>query len=201
MTTFNPDNWLPTLFRSLKTYVETEVTTDVYDIEFSYPDIDEMAKIMPFPKTIVAFDIDDIREYKLGLGDNLVGAMINEGSGTTVEQEALCFDVNFNISVWATAQTGGVTARLDVMQLLSNLFAGAGAIERCRTVTDGIEIRQFGGGTFIIDKISDQTVFRVNDVTLVVRAYARRQDLPVEYVDAVDQIPDLVIDQTVHIDL
>lgn len=196
---YDPDNWLVSLFRELKAYVDAEVTTNIYDIQFSYPDISELAQRMPFEKTILAFEVDDIAERPFGMGDNFIDGVENLAGDEVENHEALIFEVNFDVSVWASAPSGGVTSRLEAYQLLADLFSGNGAVDKCRTATGGVEIRSFTRGRFITDKINDQAIFRIVDTTLVVRVYARRVHAPAVLVDEIIYDPELVIDGSVPI--
>src|SRR5688500_16567927 len=171
---FNPDKWLTSLWRELKTYVTTNLNlTGVYTLSMSYPDTDDLSRKMPFPLTILHFEIEEPRLIPIGLGDNVVNIVYNEVDGTMEEWEAHCHEVEINVGVWASVESGGVSARLEARQDLDLLFVGPAAKERCMTQTDGIEILSFSGGQFVNDVIGDQPVFRIIDANLRVRVFSR----------------------------
>lgn len=197
---FDPDNWLVSLQRSLKSYVEANLDlTGVYELEMSYPSADEIAKKTPLPLTILHFEIDDPRLMPFGFGDNVVDGLYDENGGTVEEWEAHCHEVDINVGVWASVESGGVTARLVARQDLDKLFVGPAAREACLAQTEGIEILSFSGGLFVTDTINDLPIFRVVDATLRVRVYSRTRKQPVSFINDVGQSPGIEIDDTVII--
>lgn len=197
---FDPDNWLVSLQRSLKDYIATNLDlTDVYELEMSYPTSESIVKKMPLPLTILHFEIDEPRLIPFGFGDNVVAGVYDEDGGTVEEWEAHCHEVDINVGVWASVESGGVTARLVARQDLDKLFVGPAAREACMASTDGVEILSFSGGMFVNDTIGDMVVFRVVDATLRVRVYSRTRKAPISFVDDVGQSPGLEIDETVII--
>lgn len=195
MTQFNPDKWLVSMFRALETYVTTALGTDaqIYDLEMSYPDAGVIAKKMPLKKTIVHFDIDDPRLIPFGLGDNVVDQVYDETGHTIEEWEAHCHEVDINVGIWASVESGGVSARLEARQDLDRLFVGPAAFTACMTITNGIEIMSFSGGQFANDTINDLPVFRVVDANLRVRVYSRTKKVPITFIDNIQQLPELQI--------
>lgn len=197
---FNPDKWLVSLQQTLKAYVTTTLDlTDVYELRMEYPPADSLADKMPFPETILHFEIDDPRLVPFGIGDNVVGGVYDEVGGTLEEWEAHCHEVDINVGVWASIASGGVSARLEARQDLDTLFVGPAARTACMTFTDGVEILSFSGGQFVNDVISDMPVFRVVDANLRVRVYSRTRKLPIPFVNDIEQSPGLLIDETIII--
>lgn len=197
---FDPDKWLISLQRSLKDYVEANLNlTDVYELEMSYPSADELAKKVPLPLTILHFEIEDTQMVPFGLGDNVVNVVYDELGGTVEEWEAHCHEVDINVGVWASVESGGVSARLVARQDLDALFVGPAARDACMAQTDGIEILSFSGGLFVNDLINDIPIFRVVDAMLRVRVYSRTRKAPVTFIEDVGQSPGLEIDETVII--
>lgn len=202
---FNPDKWATSLASSLRDYVLGEMgdfVTDVpqvYEVIMEYPPADALAKKMPFSSTIIHFEIDDPRQVFFGLGDNVVNQVFNDVAGTVEEWEAHCHEVDINVGVWASVESGGSSARLEARQDLDRLFNGPSARERCMAVTDGVEILSFSGGQHVVDRIGDLPVFRIIDVELRVRVYSRTKKTPIEFIDGFAQEPGLTIDDDVEI--
>lgn len=196
--TFNPDRWMTSLFRSLKDYLEAGLD-NVYDLEMSYPDPEDMKKRMPLAKTLLTFECDNPRQIPFGLGDNVVQSFEHEPAGTVEEWEAHCHEVDIDVGIWASIESGGTTARWEAREDLDLLLNGPAALEACMEATGGIEIQSFSGGRFITDSINDVVVLRVVDMTLKVRVFSRTKKVPISYVDSVEQSPGLVIDDTVII--
>jgi hypothetical protein len=205
MTTFNPDKWATSLAESLRDYILGEMgdlvtdTPQVYEVIMEYPPADALAKKMPFKSTIIHFEIDDPRQMFFGFGDNVVNQAFDEIAGTVEEWEAHCHEVDINVGVWASVESGGSSARLEARQDLDRLFNGPSARERCMAVTDGVEILSFSGGQHVVDRINDLPVFRIIDAELRVRVYSRTKKTPIEFIDGVEQEPGLTIDETLEI--
>jgi hypothetical protein len=195
---FNPDKWATSLFESLKEYVDDNIH-EVYDVVMGYPDADSVASLMPLPKTMIHFEIDDPRQVPFGFGDNVVNRIYNEGAGTVEEWEAHCHEVRIEVGVWASVESGGVSARLEARQDLDGLFNGPSARESLMTHTNGVELLAFTGGQFVTDRINDLPVFRIVDMELRVRVFSRTKKVPIPFIDEVDQSPGLVIDDNVTI--
>lgn len=196
---FNPDRWATSLFESLQEYIADNIH-EVYDVVMGYPDAEEVGKQMPLPKTLIHFEIDDPRQVPFGLGDNVVNNVYNEGAGTVEQWEAHCHEVRIDVGVWASVESGGVSARLEARQDLDRLFNGPTARENLMTHTDGVELLSFTGGQFVTDKINDLPVFRIVDMELRVRVFSRTTKVPIPFIDEVDQSPGLVIDENVTIE-
>lgn len=202
---FNPDKWATSLVDSLKNYVAAELGTllvgppPVYELVMEYPSADSLAKKMPFQATIIHFDVDAPRLVFFGLGGNIVNGVYDELNKTVEEWEAHCHEVDINVGVWASVESGGASARLEARQDLDRLFVGPYARERCMTHTDGVEILSFSGGQSVNDLINDLPVFRVVDIELRVRVYSRTKKVPITFIVGVDQAPGLEIDETVII--
>ncbi len=197
MTTFTPDAWLTGLWRSLKTYIEDQIDTDIFKIVEGYPAADELVQQVPLEKTIIHLDIGDIRQIKFGLGDNFVDREYQEPDGTVIEWEAIPYEVDIDIGIWACVESGGVTARMQAYEQLSKAFAGPSAHEACLTATDGVEVLSISGGRNVIDTISDIQFFRMVDITLRVRVFARLKVAPTTYIHEIDQFEGIEIDGTV----
>lgn len=187
MTTYNPDLWAETLWRALKTYVDDVVDSDIYDAILGYPTASELDRLLPLGKTVIHFNIDDSTERPVGLGDNYLDADYDDSplpDGRKVSYwEAHYHEVLFDIGVWASAESGGVTSRLEARTLLTKLFTGTAAYEACMAVTDGIHIHRFSGGRDLTDAFGDIPVWRTVDIMLMVQVFSRYKVPPVEYLD------------------
>jgi hypothetical protein len=201
MSVFDPDNWLTSMMRSLKAYMEVNLA-DNFDLEMAYPDVTAMVKNVPLPKTLIHFDVENPDAQFFGLGDNIVADEITAGD-TLVEHEATCYVVTLDLGVWAFVETGGPTSRMEAMEQLTTMFSGPQARAACMTATNGVEVLDNGmsGGRFLTDSIDDIPVFRVTDMSLRIRVYARKKLGAIEYIHQIpDQDPQLVIDGSVTID-
>lgn len=188
--TYDPENWLVSLTRTLKDYVSQGLDKSVLDqsgnpvglgayevvMEFPGPTIDDV-KNVPLAKTLVHFEVDDPETRLLGFGDNVFTTNYNETTGTIQPQEAREHRVNFDVGIWATDSTGGTTARMKAYQILTNLFSGSRAVNALREFSDGgdgpIDVLSFLGGRFATERVNDIDVYRTIGATLVVRVYSR----------------------------
>lgn len=199
MTYFNPDQPFASFFSALKSYIEANVDTDIYDIVPSYPDVDDMTKESPLPKTVIHFDIDDPRQTFFGFGDNVVDAEYVEYDpdldigGTLVESEAHCHEVALDFGIWASVESGGPSGRLSARDDLDRIFNGPLAHAACLAATNGLDVMSFTGGRNLTDKINDLTVFRMVGIELRVKFYSRNKNAPGPFIDTAIQAPDLTI--------
>lgn len=194
--TYDPDNWLVSLHESLESMIRSVFTDDIYDVQFGGIDIQTLAEGFktPLPKCLVTVEQDASDAPDLGFGNPGV-EVVDEIDGNVVLHEAQWHTVTFDFGVWASAEAGGQTACLRAYQKLSMLFTGGGAHERFRAATDGIDIRDFSGGRFFLDRLNDLPVWRVFDCRLVVRVFSRYippagSELP--WIDGFEQDQELV---------
>lgn len=199
MSTYDPENPYVTLWRSLIAYIQASIGTNVYEFVPSYPRPDDVAKRMPLKKTLIHFEVDDIENRRLGLGDGVVDAAYDDPAFTIEEHEGNAHIVTFDIGVWASHETGGPHARLQARQHLDRLLHGPSAQRACLAATDGVDIIEFTGGRNLTDTISDIPVFRTVDLTLRVRVYSRKRLTPQTFIDDILQEPGLTIDDNVPI--
>jgi len=188
---YNPDNWLLSLTRAIKNYVNRHSST-IYDIRMEFPDTKQRQAFAQLEKTVIHFEIDDIDSPRFGMGDNIVDATFDDISKTVTEFEAKPHIVMFDVGIWTSAKAGGTTARMRAYQLLDELFNGSIAFKRM-LAEEGVEIRDFRGGSFVQEAISDVPVFRALGITLSVRVFERRTDDPKPYIEQVNQLPALTI--------
>lgn len=188
--TYDPNQWLISMKRSLEEYISNGINAavkdnnnvsaglEMFDIRFDWPDSNDVPEDVEFQKTIIHFLITDIENKRLGFGDNIIEETIVERvdpdpSSVTVG-EASEHQIEFDIGIWASDQSGGVTNRLVAYQILTDLLQGEMARVACKDITEGVEIMTFHSGRFITDTISDIRVFRVTDISLRVRVFSRK---------------------------
>ncbi len=208
MSTYDPERWLTTMQRALKNYVETEIDacidgngngggSEIFNVVFDYPVSSAGAINIDLDKTIIQMDIDDIENIRLGFGPNIIDDVYTPGDvsnpATLVEREAYCHRVNYNVGVWASDVSGGITSRLLAYEILSKIFVGEQAKEKCMQVTQGVEIRDFQSGQFIVDTINDIRIFRIIESELIVRVYSRKDGNELIVPDTLTQDPHLTI--------
>lgn len=176
-TVYDPEKWLETTIRGIKDYVTNAINTRIYDVimEFPAPILEKYQ--MPLKKTVIHFEVDDMPERLVGMGDNTFAMNYDALSQTVNPQEAREQRINFDVGVWASDESGGTTSRMRAKQILSTLFGGSQGITALRTVTDGgdgsVEILRYEGGRFAIDTINDVRVYRMVDAQLEVRVFSR----------------------------
>lgn len=217
-TTYNPTNWLPTLFRAIHDFVLDEINKwievddvpsglQAYEIVFDFPPAVDAADKIPFrneqgkPVTLIHFAVDDIDNMPLGIGESIISETVDEDEFTVVQQEAERHTINFDVGIWATDASGGSTSRLVAYQMLSRLFGTPSAREHFQTVTGGIDIISFRGGRFIQETINDIRIFRTIDSELIVRAYSHNDVLQQTLVGEVEQNSGLIIGDEIIIDV
>lgn len=185
----DPDKWVETLFRAFQAFVESKIDTEIYDLRFSFPSANDLGILMPLNKTIIHFEMDNITNPTFGIGRNVVAADYDDINKTITEWEALEHELNYDVGVWASARSGGVTARLRAYQVLNDLFAGARAFFDLQEI--GIEIKSFNGAAFHKEELNDVEVFRIANMTLVICVYSRRAYMTETYIDSVVQDQEL----------
>jgi len=219
MSTYDPTNALTSANRQLEAYVKDEFNKailddssqpaglEIFDVRFDWPDSNDMPQDVELSKTIIHFFISDVRNERIGFGDNITEENITGPTQHDIEfVESNRHVLEYDIGVWASDQSGGVTNRLLAYQTLVNAFQGEMAKQACYEFTGGVEILSFNGGRFIQDAINDVRVFRVTDATLMVRIFSRKAITMTDIVvDPIDTDPSdvdsgLVIDGNVPLD-
>jgi hypothetical protein len=213
MTKYNPEEFLESTTRCLKEYLEHQfdislndgganyVGLDAYEIVAQFPATDLELRRMPMHKTVIHFEIDDIQSTLLGMGDNIFASTYDDATGLVTGRTGEMHVINFDIGVWASDASGGITARSRAKQILQNCLGGALGIKKLRDFTDGgdgtLEILSFSGGRFVLDKINDMTVYRMAECTLILRVYSRA---PLDDALIGQAIEDIFIDPKMWID-
>ena len=173
---YDPELWLESLVREIKAYAESNFN-DTYQVvmEFPGPMLDRSE--LPLSKTVIHFEIDDILDSLIGIGDNAFADNYDSTAHTVNPQYARQHRVNFDVGVWASAKSGGVTSRLRAKQTLEEMFGAVNGQLALRNFTDGgdgvVETISYTGGRMIMDTINDSPVYRMIDTALVVRVFSR----------------------------
>lgn len=202
---FDPTQWLVSQFRSLKEYVESVFDPDIYDIQFSYPDITEMMKGIPLPKTLIHFEIENPENIKFGFGDNVVQEEylldeLGNEIGDIQEWEASRHEITWDVGIWASAESGGVTSRLEAYQILCSLFVGPRAYAACLEATEGVQILSFTGGGFVIDPMNGTPVYRVVGIELRTLVFGLSSQPPVPFIEEITPEPGVDVEGEVIVE-
>lgn len=188
---FDPDHYVISSFRTLKSYALSSIDSDLYEIQFGFPGADDIGRWLPLEKILIHFEIDDITHIPLGFGDSVVAVEYDDEDTTIIESEAQQHLINWDIGIWTSAQSGGVTSRLEAYQVINDLFVGPTAYFNLNQL--GIEIRSFTGGSFIKEEIDNLSVYRVVNMTLVTRVYSRRLVGPTPQITDIGVAPEVSV--------
>jgi hypothetical protein len=200
VTTYNPEKWLDSTIRCLVDYTYTRLSEllnldshELYDVvsEFPAPALADRSREVPLTKIVIHFEMDALEERVVGFGENVFANNYDPELFANFPQEATLCRINFDVGIWSSDRTGGTTARFETRRLLSQIFAGATALQAFRTATDGgdggIEIVRYSGGRFATDKINDVIVYRAVDGTLETKVFSRTP-LPLAAGPTIEQI-------------
>lgn len=193
--TYDPENWLVSLTRSLEEYVRTTLNDPDTDVEMDFPNTREWPKTNPLEKALIHFEQDTTSNPTYGFGVPGDDVYDNPNAPTTIlHREAALHLVNFDVGVWVSAQSGGVTKRMALVQALIDMFQTATGKTALYQATDGITVVSFEGGRNELDRINDVPVWRALDMTLVVRVVSRHVPAQPDLVTAtIDQNQELTI--------
>lgn len=214
-TTYNPESWLVTAMRSLADYLKwglnnsianiggigfTPVVYDavanpsgIVEVVLGFPG-DLNSQKVPIPRAIVHLEIDNIDGRIIGQGDNIFRDNYDAVNETWNGQEAREHRISLDVGIWTSDRAGGTTLRLEIRQLLDDLFLGTKANRNLMAATEsnfgdgGLEILDFTGGRFITETINDVRTFRMVDGSLEVRCYSRTRLDPADAVPSVETI-------------
>jgi hypothetical protein len=167
-------------------------------MEWPAPALD--AAIAPTDRAIVHFEIDEIIDRLVGLGDNVFMTNYDDTTGVVKPQGAMMHLINFDVGIWSFSANGGLTTRMRLHQYLNEALGSAAGRVELNTVTDGgdggIEILNYRGGRFVADKINDLNVHRMVDGQLSVRVFSRTplaDAIPGPAIEEIQQDPHLTI--------
>lgn len=198
---YDPNEWLVSLTRALEDYVKAAFDADYFDVQMSFPDTTKFSKKTPFAKTLIHIERDEHDSPLMGFG-NPGKEVYDQAAGTWKVQEATQHLVNYDVGIWASAESGGETNRMQAVQVLTNLFNGNGADRRLAAATNGIHVISFTGGSDVLDRVNDLPIWRAVGMTLIVRVFSRREPPASEIETAVDgftQTSNLTIDGNVPV--
>jgi len=182
---YNPEFWLETSTRALEEYIQRgfdemiapSLGDHFFEVMLGYPEAGLINRLMPFRRTLVHIEIDDIDNRLLGFGDNIGRDNYDANTGLLQLQEAGEHRIDFDIGVWTDDAAGGTTARLRAYQMLNILLQGAMAtrslFDASTNGDGGVEIIEFQGGRFIVERVNDLPVYRIVACTLTVRVFSR----------------------------
>lgn len=198
---YDPDNWLLSATRSLGSYVSSKVngpTLAPTDIEMSFPNTRDWSKSVPLAHSIIHFEQDDVESAPWGFGTpGTLTFTESPDAGVTPAHERLDEAqrhlVNFDVGVWTSAESGGVTERMRLVQTLINIFTVAGAKQELFDTTGGLWVVSFSGGRNELDRINDLPVYRALDMTLILRVFSRHTGVEEVVPDSFDQSQSLTI--------
>lgn len=168
---YDPTNWLVSATRVLGAFVTRTLNDPDVTVEMSFPDTHSWTKEMPLDKVIVHFEQDDIADPVLGFG--IPGVLVDNGDGTVQVDEAAQHVINYDVGVWASAECGGGTKRMEVVQAIKDIFIPARARMALNEATGGLSIVSFDGGRNELDRINDVPVWRALNMTLLVKVFSR----------------------------
>lgn len=199
---YDPEEWLLSTIRTIKQYViDGLAAPNVYDVVMEFPGAALDLQKVPLTKTLIHFEIDDIPSSPLGFGDSPARDNYDSMNQQNQPQWAEIVEINFDVGVWASAKSGGITQRARARQSLGYLFGYPQGVENLRAYSDNgdgvIEIiRPLEGGHFAIDRINDVPVYRMVNCSLDVRVFSRTplvQAPVVPTIEEIDQNPNLTI--------
>lgn len=196
---YNPGDPFLSLFRALESYLEQYIDQELYTLVAGFPSADDLGNFQPFPKTIIHYDIDDIQNPILGFGSNKILQQFHD-DGTVTEIEARQHVVSWDIGVWASDRSGGITSRLVAYQLLNSLFHGTQVFHLVEDAY-GFEILSFVGGNFIKEEINDMPIYRVTNMSLTTKIFSSVDQIPLPVPSGFDFEPGIMIDDEVIFDL
>ena len=173
---YNPELWLESSIRSLEEYLQRGFDQAIYEIYLGFPAAGEINRRMPFRRTLVHLEIDDIDDRILGFGE-VTTDNYNPDTGTVRPQDANEHRIDLDIGAWADDASGGTTARLRAYQILTTLLHGPLATRSLFDATEngdgGLEIIEFNGGRFLVERVDDLPVYRIVNCTLTIRIFSR----------------------------
>jgi hypothetical protein len=192
---YDPDEWFVGLTRTIESFAKQYFDPDLFTVEMSFPDVTDLARWTPFAKTIVHCETDDISSPVWAFDHPGVDYTDPFAPDYVELWEAQRHRINFDVGVWASAESGGETSRMRAVQMLTDLFTVPGWKENFNELTGGLWPVSFSGGRNVLDRINDIPVWRTTDMTLVVEAFSRHkpQEPEVIVVDA-EQNQKLTVD-------
>lgn len=187
---YNPSEYLVSAMDALKRYTRDSLVQvagigDTVDVEMGFPDTRSWTKASPLERSIVHFELDDDPEMRTGFGVQVT--QDDQGNDTTILSEAAVHELNFDIGIWTSPQSGGTTMRARLRQALFAIY-GPGGARRAFTDATGVVVKRYGGGNDVLDRVNDLPIYRTVQVELVLSVFSRHtQDAATPLVIEIDQ--------------
>ena len=171
---YDESDYLTTTLRSIGAYVTDQLHAnseigDVVDVEMSFPDTRIWTKTTPLERALVHFELDNDPEMRLGFG--VPTTQDDVGDATTLSEAAI-HEMNFDVGIWTSAQSGGVTKRSQLRQALYAIFGPASSRQEF-TAQTGIVVKSYGGGSDVLDRINDVPIYRTAAITLIASVFSK----------------------------
>lgn len=178
---YDPTTPISSAFRALHDYVSVKMP--VYASDFADPDLRSkriydlvmefpgasVLKYMPLPRTLIHFALDDMESPRVGFGSESIIDLYDEDTGIIRGYEPTWDVLNFDVGVWATDRSGGVSSRLEAIEYLRELFNSNSARIQLFQETGGVNVTRWSGGRNAQDTINDIDVYRYVGATLEIR--------------------------------
>lgn len=174
---YDPDSYLVSSTRQIGAWVtaklgELDALAGVFDLEMSHPDTTQLAKSTPLRKLLIHFELDADPDLVLGFGKPGMPEF-DEDEGTVLFSEATLHRLHFDVGLWASAEAGGATKRMEARQALANLFGSVTGREEFNLATEGLQVVSFDGGHDVLDRVNDLPIWRTAGGSLVVEVFGR----------------------------
>jgi len=195
---YDPEHYLESTVRELKNYIEANVNTRIYQVVMEFPAANADSFKMPVRRTIIHLELDAQDDRFVGFSDRPMSEEYNATAKTVTPRWAGWHQLNFDVGVWASDDSGGVTARLRAKQILQQLFGYPSSVQALLNFTDGgngaVEIVRYTGGAFAQDRIADVRLYRMINSDLEVRVFSRTPaGTPGPSIETITQSPNLTI--------
>lgn len=191
---YSPDDWLVSTTRVLGSYIAATINDPDTEVEMSFPDTSRWVKTTPLSKALIHLEQDHIADPVIGFGIPGVEVPTAPPDGTYKFHEAAEHLINYDVGVWVSAEMGGATKRMQLVQALKNIFTTATGKQAFNVATGGLWAVSFDGGRNELDRVNDIPVWRALDMTLIVRVFSRHIPLGTTgLTDKIYQAPSLTI--------
>lgn len=194
MSNFDPEKWALSMMRALKQYTLTGFSTASWELVMEFPNPGNLAKRLPLAKPLIHIEMEDPRSIPFGMGENWVNAIFDEVETKVEYWEAHRHEVDWDVGIWTSAESGGTTTRAEARDILDDLFNGPVARDACMANTDGVEVLSITGGRNFVDVINDLPVYRMVDIVLSTRVFSRKKLPEQTFIETHDQETQVEID-------
>jgi hypothetical protein len=194
---YDPEDWLVSCTRALVSSIKWSLNDPNVIVESAFPTADDLLQWTPLAKPVIHVNRDDIENPVLGFGTPGVDEFVPGPGGVGGSwrlKEAQLHLVNFDVGVWVSAEQGGETRRMQLVQALTDMFSRPVAKKTMKEVTEGLWVESFTGGRDDVDRINDLPVWRAMEMTLILRVVSRHVPAIYQVVpENFDQDQDLTI--------